>query len=185
MLKRFRIVRAEEKKAAQDDWDMLMGQSDSPPKSKRKQPTIEEDEPNSKTKVATIDEDKPNSKRKQLTSDEEEPKSRKSSPRKNDEPKSKKSSTDSDRDSRSREDSGEESLERKLVVESRESEIPKTKKEAISLPRNPRSWSPEEVRGSIYSLRSVHRASYTLSEAWSGVNWADLMAAQGAFVTDF
>jgi len=26
---------------------------------------------------------------------------------------------------------------------------------------------------------------YTLSEAWSGVNWADLMAAQGAFVTDF
>jgi len=27
--------------------------------------------------------------------------------------------------------------------------------------------------------------SYTLSEAWSGVNWADHMAAQGAFVTDF
>jgi len=26
---------------------------------------------------------------------------------------------------------------------------------------------------------------YTLSEAWSGVNWADLMAAQGAFETDF
>jgi len=26
---------------------------------------------------------------------------------------------------------------------------------------------------------------YTLSEAWSGVNWADLMAAQGAFRTDF
>jgi len=26
---------------------------------------------------------------------------------------------------------------------------------------------------------------YTLSEAWSGVNWADLMAAQGAFGTDF
>jgi len=25
----------------------------------------------------------------------------------------------------------------------------------------------------------------TLSEAWSGVNWADLMAAQGAFGTDF
>jgi len=25
---------------------------------------------------------------------------------------------------------------------------------------------------------------YTLSEAWSGVNWADLMAAQGAFGTD-
>jgi len=27
--------------------------------------------------------------------------------------------------------------------------------------------------------------SYTLSEAWSGVNWADLMGAQGAFGTDF
>jgi len=26
---------------------------------------------------------------------------------------------------------------------------------------------------------------YTLSEAWSGVNWADLMAVQGAFETDF
>jgi len=26
---------------------------------------------------------------------------------------------------------------------------------------------------------------YTLSEAWGGVNWADLMAAQGAFGTDF
>jgi len=26
---------------------------------------------------------------------------------------------------------------------------------------------------------------YTLSDAWSGVNWADLMAAQGAFRTDF
>jgi len=24
-----------------------------------------------------------------------------------------------------------------------------------------------------------------MSEAWSGVNWADLMAAQGAFGTDF
>jgi len=27
--------------------------------------------------------------------------------------------------------------------------------------------------------------NYTLSEAWSEVNWADLMAAQGAFGTDF
>jgi len=27
--------------------------------------------------------------------------------------------------------------------------------------------------------------SYTLSGAWSGVNWADLKAAQGAFGTDF
>jgi len=26
---------------------------------------------------------------------------------------------------------------------------------------------------------------YTLSEAWSGVNWADLMAAQAAFGTVF
>jgi len=26
---------------------------------------------------------------------------------------------------------------------------------------------------------------YTLSEAWSGLNRADLMAAQGAFGTDF
>jgi len=26
--------------------------------------------------------------------------------------------------------------------------------------------------------------TYTLSEAWSGVNWADLMAAQGDFGTD-
>jgi len=25
---------------------------------------------------------------------------------------------------------------------------------------------------------------FTLSEAWSGVNWADLMAAQGAFGTE-
>jgi len=27
--------------------------------------------------------------------------------------------------------------------------------------------------------------TYTLSKAWSGVNWADLMAGQGAFETDF
>jgi len=26
---------------------------------------------------------------------------------------------------------------------------------------------------------------YTLSEAWSGVDWVDLMAAQGAYGTDF
>jgi len=30
-----------------------------------------------------------------------------------------------------------------------------------------------------------YRSTITLSEAWSGVNWADLMAAQGAFGTDF
>jgi len=31
----------------------------------------------------------------------------------------------------------------------------------------------------------LYVALYTLSEAWSGVNWADLMAAQGAFGADF
>jgi len=31
----------------------------------------------------------------------------------------------------------------------------------------------------------LRKLLYTLSEAWSGVNWADLMAAQGAFETDF
>jgi len=35
-------------------------------------------------------------------------------------------------------------------------------------------------------LRNCIVYLYTLSEAWSGVNWADLMAAQqGALVTDF
>jgi len=31
---------------------------------------------------------------------------------------------------------------------------------------------------------NLNQFTYTLSEAWSGVNWADLMAAQGAFATD-
>jgi len=31
----------------------------------------------------------------------------------------------------------------------------------------------------------MRKLNYTLSEAWSGVNLADLMAAQGAFATDF
>jgi len=31
----------------------------------------------------------------------------------------------------------------------------------------------------------MYTRDYTLSEAWSGVNWVDLMAAQGAFGTDF
>jgi len=31
----------------------------------------------------------------------------------------------------------------------------------------------------------VYLLTYTLSEAWSGMNWADPMAAQGAFGTDF
>jgi len=32
---------------------------------------------------------------------------------------------------------------------------------------------------------SQNMPNYTLFEAWSGVNWADLMAAHGAFGTDF
>jgi len=37
-----------------------------------------------------------------------------------------------------------------------------------------------------YTSESVHsKLYYTLSEAWSAVNWADLMAAQGAFRADF
>jgi len=45
-----------------------------------------------------------------------------------------------------------------------------------------------------YGLKSIPDAAciewvtqelYTLSEAWSGVNWVDLVAAQGAFGTDF
>jgi len=32
---------------------------------------------------------------------------------------------------------------------------------------------------------SIFTVCYTLSDAWSGVNWADLMAAQRAFGTDF
>jgi len=41
--------------------------------------------------------------------------------------------------------------------------------------------------GSV-SLKKKQRSIilyYTLSEAWRGVNWADRMAAQGAFGTDF
>jgi len=34
-------------------------------------------------------------------------------------------------------------------------------------------------------MPSTEMRIYTLSEAWSGVNWADLMAAQGAFGTEF
>jgi len=35
-------------------------------------------------------------------------------------------------------------------------------------------------------IRGPHSSlNYTLSEAWSGVIWADLMAAQGVFGTDF
>jgi len=35
----------------------------------------------------------------------------------------------------------------------------------------------------LYGLEYV--GAYTLSEAWSGVNWGDIMAAQGAFGIDF
>jgi len=42
----------------------------------------------------------------------------------------------------------------------------------------------DEVRCSSSSTIDSYD-DYTLSEAWSGVNWADLMAAQGAFGTDF
>jgi len=31
----------------------------------------------------------------------------------------------------------------------------------------------------------IKQRSYALSETWSGVNWGDLMAAQGAFGADF
>jgi len=37
----------------------------------------------------------------------------------------------------------------------------------------------------IYNFHTKNVAQYTLSEAWSGVNWVDVMAAQGAFGTDF
>jgi len=36
-----------------------------------------------------------------------------------------------------------------------------------------------------WSIRRFIKEKYTLSEAWSGVNWADHMAAQGAFGTNF
>jgi len=35
------------------------------------------------------------------------------------------------------------------------------------------------------AAQGVVAGRYTLSEAWSGVDWADLMAGQGAFGTDF
>jgi len=36
-----------------------------------------------------------------------------------------------------------------------------------------------------HTIREASTLTYTLSEAWSVVNWADLMATQGAFGTDF
>jgi len=37
----------------------------------------------------------------------------------------------------------------------------------------------------VHVVNIVENPIYTLSEAWSGVDWADHMAAQGAFGTDF
>jgi len=47
-------------------------------------------------------------------------------------------------------------------------------------------WSKNVCRTSKNALYlNMHDTNtYTLSEAWSGVNWADLMAGQGAFGTD-
>jgi len=42
----------------------------------------------------------------------------------------------------------------------------------------------KDERKLIEKLKGTQN-TYTLSEAWSGVNWADFMAAQGAFGTDF
>jgi len=36
-----------------------------------------------------------------------------------------------------------------------------------------------------FTTKNIALYTRTLSEAWSGVNWADLMAALGAFGTDF
>jgi len=46
-----------------------------------------------------------------------------------------------------------------------------------------RSAESDENSGAF--LVKINYIFYTLSEAWSGVNWTDLMAAQGAFGTDF
>jgi len=45
-------------------------------------------------------------------------------------------------------------------------------------------WSSSAIANK-YKINHQTTGKYTLSEAWSGVNWADLMAAQGAFGTDF
>jgi len=45
--------------------------------------------------------------------------------------------------------------------------------------------SRKKVEDVMLKRRFEVKRIYTLSEAWSGVNWADLMAAQGAFGTDF
>jgi len=43
----------------------------------------------------------------------------------------------------------------------------------------------ENIKKHVNSCHCEILIKYTLSEAWSGVNWANLMAAQGAFGTDF
>jgi len=51
------------------------------------------------------------------------------------------------------------------------------------------STSAEKLHSSLTKYSAVVLArsvyTYTLSEARSGVDWADLMAAKGAFGTDF
>jgi len=42
---------------------------------------------------------------------------------------------------------------------------------------------PHFLKNVLWEITTV--LLYTLSEAWSGVNWADLMAAQGNFGADF
>jgi len=47
------------------------------------------------------------------------------------------------------------------------------------------TFYPGLLNMEFYCIFVILAARYTLSEAWSGVNWADVMAAQGAFGTDF
>jgi len=42
-----------------------------------------------------------------------------------------------------------------------------------------------EKKIQLIKLKTCRKIWYTLSEAWTGVNWTDLMTAQGAFGTDF
>jgi len=46
------------------------------------------------------------------------------------------------------------------------------------------SYVPNKTAGMSIFKRKYGQL-YTLSEAWSGMNWTDRMAAQGAFGTDF
>jgi len=46
-------------------------------------------------------------------------------------------------------------------------------------------YADEYIYTSTWAKAIFPSCLYTLSEAWSGVNWGDLMAAQSAFGTDF